>query len=166
MNQITLLKISSDPLLNSPEWHLLHLFRIWCLRDSYVKDHFGLILFTEHLESIDNSFDTVWFSIGLLIVILKCWSTPTVWCSDSSAREAYLQTLRKLQIEWLGKFFTFDSRLTPTLRSARSQKILVTIGFVGGQKSSNLKSIVPIMGGTRCFQSFSAHDFKCAHLIG
>ena len=134
VNQITLLQISSDPFLNSPEWHLLHLFRIWCLRESYVKDHFGLILFSEHLESIDNSFDTVWFSIGLLIMILKCWPTPTVWCSNSAARVANLQTLRKLQIEWLGKFFTFDSRLTATFRSARSQKFFSYDWFCRGTK--------------------------------
>ena len=36
--------------------------------------------------------------------------------------------------------------------SARSQKISVVIGFVGGQNSSNLKSILPIMRGTQCFR--------------
>ena len=39
--------------------------------------------------------------------------------------------------------------------SGRSQKILVTIDFVGGQKSSSLKSIVPIMRGTHSVVSHS-----------
>ena len=56
------------------------------------------------------------------------------------------------------KFFTFDSRLTATLQKIylwTQSEDLVTIGFVGGQKSSSLKSIVPIMRGTHSVVSHS-----------